>query len=202
MQADQIVIFEPDRDKFETLGALGRKLFAQTFAGLYCDEDLQRFLSSTFSVSGLQADISAGCSYWAAKDVSVENRPWVGYCKVGPVKVPLATMQPLVTEKSIAVQPVETEHCLELRQLYIDRCYHRHGIGSQFMNLFFRRCADLGVATAYVSCWSENHQALRFYERFGFTPIGEYEFPVGEHLDREFVLRKQLSPPDDSCEIR
>jgi RimJ/RimL family protein N-acetyltransferase len=38
--------------------------------------------------------------------------------------------------------------------------------------------------------WSENHGAHRFYARHGFEFAGEYEFPVGEQRDREFMFRR------------
>jgi RimJ/RimL family protein N-acetyltransferase len=38
--------------------------------------------------------------------------------------------------------------------------------------------------------WSENFGAQRLYARYGFTRVGDYFFPVGEHRDHEFILRR------------
>jgi hypothetical protein len=38
--------------------------------------------------------------------------------------------------------------------------------------------------------WSENHGAQRLYARYGFDKIGEYGFPVGQTIDREFILKQ------------
>lgn len=43
----------------------------------------------------------------------------------------------------------------------------------------------------YIGVWSENFGAQRLYARYGFQPVGEYLFPVGQHRDREFILKRQ-----------
>jgi hypothetical protein len=45
-------------------------------------------------------------------------------------------------------------------------------------------------APVYVGVWSGNVGAQRLYERFGFRKIGEYDFRVGDQLDREFILAR------------
>ncbi|HEV2606819.1 MAG TPA: GNAT family N-acetyltransferase, partial [Xanthomonadaceae bacterium] len=47
-----------------------------------------------------------------------------------------------------------------------------------------------GPRTIWISVWSQNFGAQRFYGRWGFTKAGEYEFPVGRVRDREFMLRR------------
>ena len=50
-----------------------------------------------------------------------------------------------------------------------------------------------GPRTLWIGVWSENLGAQRFYARYGFHKVGEYEFPVGETRDREFILRRASS---------
>jgi ribosomal protein S18 acetylase RimI-like enzyme len=47
-----------------------------------------------------------------------------------------------------------------------------------------------GPRTLWISVWSENVGAQRFYARRGFEKAGEYEFPVGRVRDREFMFRR------------
>lgn len=42
----------------------------------------------------------------------------------------------------------------------------------------------------YVSVFSENPRAIRFYQKYGFEKIGEYGFPVGDQVDLEWIMRK------------
>ena len=47
-----------------------------------------------------------------------------------------------------------------------------------------------GPRTLWLSVWSENYGAQRFYARYGFEFAGEYEFLVGAQRDREFMYRR------------
>jgi diamine N-acetyltransferase len=47
-----------------------------------------------------------------------------------------------------------------------------------------------GSRDLWIGVWSQNYGAQRFYARHGFEKIGEYDFPVGGTLDREFILRR------------
>ncbi len=47
-----------------------------------------------------------------------------------------------------------------------------------------------GTRPLWISVWSENYGAQRFYGRQGFVHVGEYAFLVGEQRDREFIYRR------------
>jgi ribosomal protein S18 acetylase RimI-like enzyme len=52
-----------------------------------------------------------------------------------------------------------------------------------------------GPRALWVSVWSENDGAQRFYGRYGFAFAGEYAFIVGQQRDREFMYRRPAAPP-------
>ena len=49
---------------------------------------------------------------------------------------------------------------------------------------------ERGRTPVYLGVWSENDGAQRLYGRYGFEKVGEYDFPVGDQLDREFILKR------------
>lgn len=175
----QVKIRKPLRNEIEQLAELGSRLFQQTFDGLYSDKDLQAFLDRVHSPESVAYDWDHGCEYWIAEAEGQGGDPgsWVGYCKVGKVKVPIE---------------VGDHRVLELRQIYVDRNFHRCGIGAAFMKQFFELCNARQIEMAYVSCYTENKQALAFYARYGFEVIGTYDFEIGEHRDQDYILCKHL----------
>ena len=174
-----IQIRKPSRSEIPQLAELGSRLFQQTFDGLYSDEDLQAFLDKAHSPEGVAYDWDQGCEFWIAERAGqgTASATWVGYCKAGPLKVPVE---------------VGDRRALELRQIYVERDFHGRGIGDQFMQCFLELCNARKIEVAYVSCWTENKRALSFYARYGFEVVGTYDFEIGSHRDQDHILCKRL----------
>ena len=51
-----------------------------------------------------------------------------------------------------------------------------------------RRSAEEMYLTVYV----DNLRARRFYDRYGFEPVGRYDFMVGSQADEDIIMRKRL----------
>ena len=54
------------------------------------------------------------------------------------------------------------------------------------------RSRDLEADYLYLSVFTENHRARRFYEKYDFEPEGTYSFMVGSHADEDIVMRLKL----------
>jgi len=174
-----IEIRKPLRSEVPKLAKLGSRLFQQTFDGLYSDADLQVFQDKVHSPTGVVCDWDQGCEVWIAEAAGQGDAlgTWVGYCKVGPGKVPVE---------------VGNRRVLELRQINVDAEFHRRGIGAEFMQRFLDLCHERAIEVAYVSCYTENAPALAFYAQYGFEVVGTYDFEIGEHRDKDHILCKRL----------
>jgi ribosomal protein S18 acetylase RimI-like enzyme len=64
------------------------------------------------------------------------------------------------------------------------------GVGVALLDVALAWLERDGPRTLWISVWSENYGAQRFYGRHGFVHAGEYEFIVGEQRDREFMWRR------------
>jgi ribosomal protein S18 acetylase RimI-like enzyme len=78
----------------------------------------------------------------------------------------------------------------EIKRLYVTPAGQNEGLGSRLMNTMLDWLASTGRDPLYVGVWSQNYGAQRFYQRYGFEKVGEYEFPVGNQLDIEFILKR------------
>jgi ribosomal protein S18 acetylase RimI-like enzyme len=155
------------------LAELGRDTFLETWSHLYCDEDLQDFLSKVHTVESVAYDFDHGRHFWIAE----QGDHAVGYCKAGPVGVPV---------------DVGARRSAELKQLYVRRSHHGCGVGDRLMQFFLEWVAANQIQDAYISCWSENYRALRFYRRHGFEECGKYLYQVGKQFDDERILKRSF----------
>ena len=81
----------------------------------------------------------------------------------------------------------------ELKRLYIRECQQGKGLGKKLMTLALEQlAATYGSAPQWIGVWSQNTKAQSLYEAYGFDRVGEYQFPVGNTLDDEFILRRLL----------
>ena len=157
----------------DALSRIGRRTFVDTFGHLYPDEDLQAFLRESHEAGAyaryLADDRSA---LWLLED----DGQAVGYALAGPCGLPHPDVAPGDGE---------------LKRLYLLSPLQNGGWGGRLFQATLDWLERDGPRTLWISVWSENHGAQRFYARHGFEKAGEYEFPVGRVRDLEFILRRQ-----------
>jgi ribosomal protein S18 acetylase RimI-like enzyme len=161
------------REDAAALAELGAATFTETFGHLYPPEDLQTFLTSTHTPEawgGILAD--AKRAVWLAE---LADGRRVGFIVVGACKLPVENLEPMAGE---------------VQQLYVLAQVHNLRLGTRLMDTGLEWLTSQGRAPLYIGVWSENYGAQRFYGRYGFSKVGEYGFPVGKTVDREFILKR------------
>ena len=160
-------------DDAATLADLGRVTFIEAFGHLYTPEDLQAFIDDSHSVAAYARVLAnPDCALWLAEQDGVA----IGYAQAGPCGLPHAEAQPADGE---------------LKRLYLMRDAQNSGVGVALLDVALAWLERDGPRTLWISVWSENDGAQRFYGRHGFEHAGEYEFIVGEQRDREFIYRRE-----------
>jgi ribosomal protein S18 acetylase RimI-like enzyme len=160
------------RDDAGALAELGAQTFTDTFGHLYQPDDLQIFLQNHSTAN------------WAkelgdpAFEVRVAERDGrlVGYVKLGPPHLPFEPRG----------------EAAELRQLYVVEEMKGQGIAHELIQWAIERSRDQGADFLYLSVFTENHRARKFYEKYDFEPEGTYAFMVGNHADEDIVMRLKL----------
>ena len=157
----------------DVLSALGTATFVATFGHLYTPEDLQAFLAESHSAAAYAKTLANQAhALWLAE----RDGEAVGYAQAGPCGLP---------------HPAATPADGELKRLYLRADAQGAGIGDALLRQALAWLERDGPRTLWISVWSENFGAQRFYARHGFTFAGEYEFIVGAQRDREFMYRRQ-----------
>jgi GNAT superfamily N-acetyltransferase len=147
-------------------------VFCDTFGHLYRAEDLDGFLSR-FGIADWEAQLSDPA--FAYRIAEAAGAP-VGYVKLGPLKIPVETDRP----------------SLLLEQLYVLKEHHGTGIARGLMDWALVEAARRGAEELYLTVFVDNPRARRVYDRYGFEPVGRYDFMVGTHADEDVIMRKKL----------
>ena len=159
-------------DDAATLDRIFDTSFCDTFAHLYRREDLDAFLSS-FGVSDWEDQLKDPA--FACRIAQVDGEP-AGYAKLGPLKLPVEPDAP----------------ALLLDQLYVLKEHHGVGIAQGLRDGALGEASRRGAKRLYLTVYTDNHRARRFYDRYGFEAVGRYDFMVGNHADEDIIMRKLL----------
>jgi len=156
----------------ERIAELARHTFTATFGHLYKPRDLELFLQN-HSPAHWQRELGD-----PAFEVCVAERDGqlVGYAKLGPPHLPFEPRG----------------EAAELRQLYVIEEMKGQGVAHALMSWVIERARARHADNLYLSVFTDNHRARRFYEKYGFEPEGTYAFMVGTHADEDIVMRLKL----------
>jgi ribosomal protein S18 acetylase RimI-like enzyme len=159
-------------DDAESIDRVYRTGFCDTFEHLYRPQDLETFLSD-FTLERWRSELSD--PRYAFRIAQEDGLPF-GYIKLGPISLPVESAVPAV----------------ELKQLYLLKEWHGSGAAKVLMGWALAEAAARGARELYLSVYTENWRARRFYDRFGFVFHASYVFMVGEHADEDMIMRLEL----------
>jgi ribosomal protein S18 acetylase RimI-like enzyme len=158
------------------IGDLSCRVMTETFVGefgiAYVPAELDVFLEAKHGPAAMARYLAdPTVAIWVCE---VEGR-LAGYALCGDMSLP---------------HPEAQADDGELHRLYVDKAFHGQGAAKALMDAAMvwmedRRAQWLGV-------WSGNIRAQKFYGRYGFEKVGEYDYIVGSTKDHEFIFRRRL----------
>lgn len=172
----EITIRKAVREDLSALSELSRRTFTETFiegfAIPYPADDLEGFYDESFGEEALAKRISdPSCMFWVAE----REGELLALCHAGPNGLP---------------HPDAREGELELRRLYVARSAQGLGLGTTLLKMALDWMETNTTGALWIGVWSGNLKAQKLYQAYGFTKVGEYQYPVGSWIDDEFILRR------------
>ena len=181
----------------EALSVLASTCYIQTFGQLYSSADLDRFIHEAYSPEVLRVELAdparptwlfflekseADATVPGSTDARTASEgKLIGYVTVCPAHLPPPDVKPTDGE---------------VQRLYLLREYQGGGRGSMMLRHAIDYLLADGPRPLWIGVFSENLGAQRLYGRHGFKLVGEYKFMVGDHADREFIMRRDPDIPE------
>ena len=160
----------------QALSDMGWRSFLDTFVdgfGIpYPETDLARFFEASWSAEAFSRKLEEpGAAWWVAE----RDGALLAFANVGPNGLP---------------HPDAKAGETELRRLYVDKAAQGLGLGTALLETSLDWMATNTTGALWIGVWSGNLKAQRLYAAHGFEKVGEYQYPVGDWLDDEFILRR------------
>jgi ribosomal protein S18 acetylase RimI-like enzyme len=78
--------------------------------------------------------------------------------------------------------------------LYVQRDRQSHGFGQQLMNVMIPWLEEqYPTRPIWLTVWSGNVKAQKFYTHYGFSKVGEFDYSVGELKNCEFIMKRETN---------
>jgi len=106
----------------------------------------------------------------------IEHEP-VGYVKLRQGAIPLELVD---------------QSCIEIARIYSLQDKIGKGVGSKLMQTCHDAAKKKQKNVLWLAVWEENHRAIEFYERWGFTKFGAQDFILGDDVQRDWIMKKVI----------
>jgi diamine N-acetyltransferase len=167
------------------LREIGRETYDQAFRSLNRPEVMDAYLAEAFALEKLRDEMARpGSSFWFL---------FVDGERAGYTKLNEAPDQSDINDTA----------SLELERIYVRRRFQGKGLGSVLLEHAVSEAHRRGKAWIWLGVWEKNSDAISFYRRKGFTVAGRHSFRMGEELQSDLVMRRNLAGgPDGPGEPR
>lgn len=154
--------------------ALGVTTFYEAYFEQDESSDLADYVVESFSPAQVKSEFNDTNSTFFIAEL---NGKAVGYAKL---------------RENSAVGCLKNENAVELHRIYILELAKGKGVGGALLNRCLETARAKGYETIWLGVWEENLAAIRFYEKKGFVKAGELQFPYGETVGTNYVMKMEL----------
>lgn len=147
----------------EIVALLGRITFRETFGHLFehHQDYLRSYLDRTFAVEKIRRSLG-----------NPRNRYWLAFLAGLPsayakLKFPSPTT------------PIASDQAGQLQKIYVLREFVGQGIGNPLLAAVLSHASSRKVEVVWLDVLKQNTRAVRFYQRAGFTLLGDHAYTIG-----------------------
>ncbi|HKI39296.1 MAG TPA: GNAT family N-acetyltransferase [Mycobacterium sp.] len=97
-----------------------------------------------------------------------------------------------VADDSDVQRAVPLRPAAELSKMYVLPDYHGAGVAAALMDLALAIAQRWGAQCLWLGVNQHNQRAQRFYAKSGFTAGGTRTFQLGDHLESDYVMFREL----------
>lgn len=166
-----ISIIEIDKEQLEDLKQISIKTFTETFADTNTEDDLSKYLDSSFNDEKLRSEIEEEGSTFYLAQIGSEV---AGYLKIN---------------RDEAQTEIQDPKALEIERIYVAKKYQGEGVG----RLLFQKGLDIAKANnlvfVWLGVWEHNQKAIDFYKKNGFVAFDKHIFKLGDDVQTDILMK-------------
>ncbi|RYF87336.1 MAG: GNAT family N-acetyltransferase [Chitinophagaceae bacterium] len=163
------------REDAVLIADISRQAFYDTFAADNTKEDMEKFLEEQFTRGRLMMEVGSPENTFLLATIDNEV---AGYVKLRDGKLP---------------DELKGSTALEIARLYAVKEFIGKGVGAALMQVSLDIARKKQKQFVWLGVWEKNKRAIDFYTRWGFEKFGEWDFLLGNDLQRDWLMKKALT---------
>jgi len=153
----------------ELIADLSRETFYDAFIADNTKDDMEKFMNEQFTKESLMEEVGATGNIFL---LAYSNDEVAGYARL-------------------------RENEFEKDKIEIARIYNKtsaigKGIGKSLMLACIEKARQLNKKIIWLGVWKKNQRAIDFYKKFGFEKYDEHDFVLGDDVQKDWLMKKQL----------
>jgi ribosomal protein S18 acetylase RimI-like enzyme len=153
---------------------LSESVYYEAYKDTNSREELNTYIRKAFTLDQIQSELGNPRSefYFLYLDGQL-----VGYFKLN---------------EAPAQMDIHDPASLELQRIYMTGYAQRNGLGSYAMEHIVQIARQKGVQYIWLGVWEKQTDAIAFYRKHGFSEIGTHLFAVGNDIQTDYIMRKDI----------
>jgi len=158
----------------QDLRSISRQTFFDAFASDNTEEDMRSFLDSAFSEEKLGQEIkNPESEFYLAR----QNHSFIGYLKINFGR---------------AQSELKESRGMEIERIYVLKEFVGRGVGQTLFEKALSIAKSRKTEYLWLGVWEKNPRAIRFYKKNGFVKFGKHPFRLGDDLQTDILMRRNL----------
>ncbi|MEI9945379.1 MAG: GNAT family N-acetyltransferase [Chitinophagaceae bacterium] len=162
------------KEDAKLIADLSRETFYDTFAASNSKENMDKFMTEKFTSKNLRAEVGADGNTFLLAYYGEEP---VGYARLRDNNNPPA---------------LKGTSSLEIARIYSIKKMIGKGVGKALMLKSIAIAKEKNKEVIWLGVWEKNETAFAFYKKWGFEKFAEHDFVLGNDVQRDWLLKKEL----------
>ncbi|WP_121352960.1 GNAT family N-acetyltransferase [Flavisolibacter nicotianae] len=162
------------RNDAELIADISRQTFYDTFAADNTEEDMAKFLDEQFTRGKLMMEVGSPENSFL---LAYSGEDVAGYIKLREGK---------------KLKALEGKQALEIARIYVVKEFIGKGVGKLLMQTALDIARQKEKDVVWLGVWERNQRAIAFYTSWGFEKFDECDFLLGDDLQTDWLMRKDL----------
>ncbi|EGL99612.1 GNAT family N-acetyltransferase [Ligilactobacillus salivarius] len=161
-------------EDIKKLQTIAKQTFTETFGSQNTAEDLAKFLNEEYDFNKLKSEVADPESFYY---FCYFNDKLAGYLKL-----------------NIGSAQTESDYpeALEIQRIYVLQKYQGQKIGLSMMQHTIAVAKKIKKSQVWLGVWEKNLKAQAFYRKSGFEKVGSHDFVLGDDIQTDYILVKEL----------